>query len=147
MRRASKHLALRQTLQPWKRIYVDRGPLAPTETNSRTEPAGHCASPSNLPPLTRSRPLVQPDHAPTVSVHESRLLHPCQQRQFQPLPVAVHIPETDLPQPIKLGFPSSELIGWVLRFRGNSKRIQKTPVELLGYGCNMLEIAENATGR
>ena len=60
--------------------------------------------------------------------------------------MTVHISESDLSKPVQLDFRTNELIGRVFLFLRSSKCLQKTPVEFNGCGCNMLEIAEDATG-
>lgn len=52
------------------------------------------------------------------AVEIDRNLYPShQQRQFPPLPVAVHVDESDVLQPLQLSFQGEQLVRWVFGLR------------------------------
>ena len=68
------------------------------------------------------------------------------ERQLQPFPVTVDIPEPVLSQPVQLDFCPDEPIGGIFLRLASSKRLQKAPVECSRCRCDRCEIAEHAAG-
>ena len=67
--------------------------------------------------------------------------------EFQPLPMAVNILESNFAEPLKLHLDTDNFVRGILVCLGDSERTQESGVKFGSSWCHMLKVAENAAGR
>src|SRR5262245_43268411 len=67
-----------------------------------------------------------------------------EQRQLAPLPITVHIGESNRAQPFELRMDVEQLVRWIFFSRRDAHRLEEPFVRGSGHGCHVLQVAEYA---